>query len=83
MSFAKPIIGVLQGDGRQILEESQGSFLCEENAQSVATAIEEVAKLDKEAKEKLGHNNQVYHHSHFALDYVGKAVNDTLLEELR
>lgn len=83
MTFAKPIIGVLNGDGRDALEAANGSLLCDQNAESLAKAIEDFAKLDKQEKEKLGHNNQVYYRSHFALDYVGKTVNDELLAELR
>ena len=83
MTFAKPIIGVLNGDGRQVLEEAKGALLCEQNAESLANTIEQFAKLDKEEKEKLGHNNQVYYKNHFSLDYIGKVVNEELLAELR
>ena len=83
MVFNKPIIGMVDGDGRTILKESQGSFICEENPESLKEAILEVSKLNKEEKEKLGHNNRVYHQSHFSLNIVGKQIEQVLLDELR
>ena len=83
MTFAKPIIGVLNGDGRHALEEAKGSILCDQTAESLAGAIEEFAKLSEQEKEKLGRNNQAYYRSHFSQEYVGSAVNEELLNELR
>ena len=83
MSFAKPIIAMLSGDGKKVLEDSKGAILVEENPQSLKEGIEALVKLSKEEKEKLGYNNQVYFHKHFTIDTIGKEINQVLLDELR
>ena len=82
MTFARPIIAMLGGDGKQVLEDSKGAILCEENPESLANAIKEMKKLSKEEKEKLGHNNQVYYKKHFSIDVVSKDIIEVLLAEL-
>ena len=83
MSFAKPIIAMLGGDGKKVLEESKGAILVEENPQSLKEGIEALIKLNKEEKEKLGHNNQAYFQKHFTIDTIGEEINQVLLDELR
>lgn len=83
MSFAKPIIAMLGGDGKKVLEESKGALLVEENPQSLKEGIEALVQLSKEEKEKLGHNNQVYFQKHFTIDTIGEEINQVLLDELR
>ena len=83
MSFAKPIIAMLGGDGKKVLEESKGAILVEENPQSLKEGIEALVQLSKEEKEKLGHNNQVYFQKHFTIDTIGEEINQVLLDELR
>lgn len=83
MSFAKPIIAMLAGDGKKILEESQGAIIVEQNAESLKRGIEQMATMSKEEKEKLGHNNQAYFKNHFTIDIIGDAINKVLLDELR
>ena len=83
MSFAKPIIAMLDGDGKKVLEESQGAIIVEENAESLRKGIEQLISLSSQQKEKLGHNNQAYFKNHFTIDIIGDAINKVLLEELR
>ena len=64
-------------------DSAKGSILCDQTAESLAGAIEEFAKLSEQEKEKLGRNNQAYYRSHFSQEYVGSAVNEELLNELR
>lgn len=83
MSFAKPIIAMLDGDGKKVLEESQGAIIVEESAESLRRGIEQLISLSSQQKEKLGHNNQAYFKNHFTIDIIGDAINKVLLEELR
>ena len=83
MAFSKPIIAMVDGDGKAVLNEAKGAFICDENAASLKTAIEKASKMSKEEKEKLGHNNRVYHQSHFSLQIVGENINQVLLDELK
>lgn len=82
MSFKKPIIAMLEGDGKEVLKQSKGAIIVNEDVQSLADGIMELAKLSQEEKEKLGHNNQVYFHDHFSVETIGKEINQVLFDEL-
>lgn len=83
MSFAKPIIGMVEGDGRKVLEDSKGSIIVEQNPDSLKCGIEQLIKLSEKEKEKLGQNNQVYFHNNFTIDTIGKKINNILFDEMR
>ena len=70
MAFARPVIGVLKGDGRDIIYESGGGFVAEENAESVKNAILAVHNLSEKEKERLGVLNRNYYQDHFSLKTV-------------
>lgn len=83
MAFGKPIIAMVNGDGRDVLKAAGGSIIVDQNAESLKTAIEEFATLSKEQKEKFGLLNQTYFQKHFTIDIIGKQINDILFDELR
>lgn len=74
MAFSRPIIGVLKGDGRDIISDSCGGFLAEENAESVKNAIMAIHNLSKKEKERLGALNRLYYESHFSIREVASLI---------
>ena len=82
MAFAKPIIGVVNGDGKDLLLKAGGSICCEQNAKSVADAINKLFSLSIEDRKKLGRNNQVYYSNNLSIESCGKKINQILLNEL-
>ena len=82
MAFAKPIIAVLGGDGRDVVLASKGGMVCDENKESIAKAINDMAALSPEERKKLGQLNQAYYQKHLSIERVGEQVNQALLEEL-
>ena len=82
MAFGKPIIGVLGGDGKQILETSGGAVIADENAKSLADAINKISSYDKEQLKKLGLVNQTYYANHFSIKACGETINELFLNEL-
>ena len=74
MAFAKPIIGVVQGDGRKVLEEAGGSLLADENPESVKNAIIALSNMDESAKEKYGQMNRMYYENNFSLNAVSDKI---------
>ena len=74
MAFGRPIIGVLKGDGRDVISASSGGFLAEENPDSVKDAIMAVHNLTKKEKERLGALNRMYYDSHFSLEEVTRLI---------
>ena len=82
MAFGKPIIGVVDGDGKEILNEAGGAILCEQNAQSVADAINKLYSLSENDRKKLGQLNQAYYSKNLSIKSCGDKINDILLNEL-
>ena len=74
LAFARPIVGVLQGDGKDVLEDSGGAFLAEENPQSVRDALIAISNLSEKEKARLGKLNRLYYDSHFSLRTVASEV---------
>lgn len=82
MAFGKPILGMLGGDGKDILNESKGSIIVDQNVQSLKEGIFKISSLSKEEKEKLGNNNRAYYESHFTLNKISKEIEKVLFNEL-
>lgn len=82
MAFGKPILGVLGGDGKDILNASRGGIICEENKESIANGIQKLMSMSEEERKKLGEYNQAYYKEHLSIERVGEQVNKILLDEL-
>lgn len=78
MAFARPIIGVVKGDGRKCLVEAGGSFLADETPESVAEAILAVEHMDNKEKALFGRLNRAYYEEHFSLKSVVKKIEQYL-----
>ncbi len=74
MAFARPIVGVIQGDGKDVLEEAGGSFLADENPESVKNALVAISNLSADKKDLLGKANKRYYDAHFSLSSVTKLI---------
>lgn len=83
MAFGKPIIGVLEGDGRDVLNESKGGFIAQPDKTSISVAIEKMATLSEEERKRLGDLNRAYYKNHFSIEKIGQVVNDILLQEVK
>lgn len=79
MTFAKPIIGVLQGDGRDVLVEAGGNLLAEEDPLSIKNAIVKLSKLSDKEKETMGALNKKYYDEHFSLKHISGEIEEHLL----
>ena len=74
MAFGRPIIGVLKGDGRNIIVDSGGGFVSEENVESVKNSILAIHNLSKKEKDHLGDLNRRYYEEHFSLEEVTRLI---------
>ena len=78
MAFGKPIIGVIQGDGRAVLVDSGGAALAEEDPDSVAKAILSLHNMSQKEKSRLGSLNKMYYQYHFSTRKVAELVEKEL-----
>ena len=83
MAFGKPIIGVLDGDGKDILLSSGGSMVAEPNKESIADAINKMASLSIEERKRLGELNRAYYQNNLSIKRSGELINQILLDELK
>jgi glycosyltransferase involved in cell wall biosynthesis len=80
MAYAKPILAVLSGDGKDVVLESKGGEIASEDPIDIASKIDYMASLNKEELKKLGQINQVYYQSNFSLKRVGELIDSCLKE---
>lgn len=78
MAFAKPIIGVLAGDGKDVLEAAKGGIVCDEDPKQIAKAIISLYEMSEEERKNLGHLNKVYYQDNFSLDIVTDSLESFL-----
>lgn len=78
LRYGRPILGVISGDGRQILESAHGAVIAEENAESLAENINAIAKMSPELKDELGNNNRKYYENHFTIKNIVKIIEEEL-----
>ena len=74
MAFSRPIIGVIKGDGKDILEEAGGAFIADADAESVKKAILAIYNISKNEKARLGKLNKRYYDSHFSTRIVTSLI---------
>ena len=68
MALEKPIIGVLKGDGAEIIKESKCGFVEESNNfKNLAKMIQEMYNMPKEDLDNLGKNGRTYYDNHFSI----------------
>lgn len=79
LAFSRPIVGVLKGDGKDVLEESGGAFLADDNPESVKNALLAISNLSEKEKARLGKLNKMYYDSHFSL----RTVTDQIEKEFK
>ena len=63
LRYARPILGVLNGDGRDLLSEAKGSVFASQDPESIAEAIDSLCKLSKANQSKMGENNLKFYKS--------------------
>ncbi len=78
LSYGKPILGVISGDGEVILNKAKGAVICDENEENIASAINKIISLTKEEKETMGHNNLKYFQDNFQLEIVSAQILELL-----
>ncbi|MBQ0008820.1 MAG: glycosyltransferase family 4 protein [Firmicutes bacterium] len=60
LKYGKPIIGVVQGDSKTLLENAKGAIFTGENPQEIGESINKIISMDQKEKDQLGLNNKQY-----------------------
>ena len=80
LKYARPIIGSLSGDGRDVLVKTKGAVLADQNAESIAKAMETIIDLPADKKEEMGQQNKLYYEEHFEIRRVAQLIERELLD---
>ena len=78
MTFAKPIIAMLDGDGKEALLKADGGLICEQSPESLITGIKAMMALSPSERKRLGNNNLTYYNSNYSLENVSKSIEKEL-----
>lgn len=78
LKFKKPIIGVLEGDGKDILNATGGAFLAKQTPKDIAETILKMRSLGNEEKVKMGLRNYKYYLKHFSLEVITGQIENQL-----
>lgn len=80
MAAGKPILGVLKGEGADIIAEAGcGWSVDPKSPQSIADKIIEISKLPKEELELLGDKGYSYYKEHFTKEICMKILDENLV----
>ena len=80
LKYGRPIIGSLSGDGRDVLVKTKGAVLADQNAESIAKAMETIIDLPTDKKEEMGRQNKLYYEEHFEIRRVAQLIERELLD---
>lgn len=80
MAFNKPILAMLDGDGKNILNAAAGGIVSEMNIKELTKNIEKIATTDKETLKKMGDNNYNYYLKNFDVEIIAKRIEKELIE---
>ena len=83
MAFGKPIVAMLQGDGKEILIESDGAVFSDQSYQSLVSAIKTLTSLSNRELNRLGQNNLAYYKNNFTIDIVTHQIEAELINKCR
>lgn len=61
LSYGKPIIAIIKGDGKELLKKSGGAIFANENENDIAREIKNFINLDDEQRIKMGALNKAYY----------------------
>ena len=60
MKYGRPLLGVIEGDAKDLLSKAKGTVFCGENPRQIADGLEKICDLSDKEKESLSINNKNY-----------------------
>ena len=83
MKYGRPILGVISGDGKELLEKAKGTVFAGENASEIAAKIDEICNKKSSELEALGSNNKSYFEDNLRSDKLVHEFASELSESIK
>lgn len=83
MAFAKPILAMLEGDGKDILLKADGAVFVNQSSESLIEGIKKISSLNKKDLDRLGHNNLAYYQDHLTLEAISRQIEKELVTKIK
>ena len=74
MAFGKPILGVIDGDGKEVIEKAQCGIVSKPDPESIATAISNLAMMRDDKLKVFSSNALKYYFDNFSVEKVTKQI---------
>ena len=83
MKSGKPILGIISGDGKELLKKAKGSIFANENPAEIAQVIDDMCKFNKQKMDELGLNNKAYFDANLSSDKICYLFSEVLKESIK
>lgn len=80
LSYGKPILGVIKGDGKDLLEKAGGCLFSDETPENIALKINEIVSLDEKEKTEMGLRNKEYFDNNLSFEKIVHLVEASLTD---
>lgn len=82
MAFKKPILAMLEGDGKDVLATAGGGIFVEQNKDDLLLKIKIISELSKDELNKMGQLNSDYYQKHFSQEVIAHKLLTYLQSEI-
>lgn len=83
MSYGKPILGIISGDGKDLLAKAKGTIFSSEDPKEIAKAIKEICYLEEKEKVRLGTNNKNYFETNLTTEKLTYLLSEELIDSIK
>ena len=80
MKYGRPLLGVIKGDAKDLLEKANGTLFSEEDPKSIAQKIDELVLKDEKEKTQMGLNNKHYFEDNLTVQKLVDQLNQELMD---
>jgi len=83
LQYGRPILGVIQGDGKELLTKCGGAIFAEQTPNDIANAMKEILEMDEIKKAELGKLNKAYYDANLSTDKLTQDITSVLMVSMK
>ncbi|MCQ3034778.1 MAG: glycosyltransferase family 4 protein [Bacilli bacterium] len=80
LQYGRPILGVIQGDGKDLLTKCGGAVFANQEPMDIAHAMETIMEMDENKKAELGKLNKAYYNANLSVDKLTQDITSVLTD---